>query len=969
MNRLTSFGVIRIAICMLSLGLVTPSFAQEQIFNGIDFVQITGADYEFGSPKEQEGSNYFEKQYTVPMSHTFWLSKYEVTQAQWEAVMGYNPSTHIALGPVATQPVETISWNDVQLFVNQLNIQAGGEYYRLPTEAEWEFVAKANTATRWSFGDSANQLGIYTYTDGNPLPRSIGGRQANPLGIHDLYGNVYEWVEDWYAKDRDPDYEACPPEEGVYKVLRGGSNSSNLKYTRSTSRNFALPDRRSWQIGFRLVRVTNVAEDSYRSGERCKRGVKGTDFFMESMSTNCTTYDHNGLTGDDRGGIAYGNNHLYYTGDNNTLKINTAFNNRTNVNQRDGLLSNLLTEEVYHLGRDGSLVAGNNTTFNQFIKLDENLSPTNTVINLSQAITTGGNNSNGVFPGYGEVIFFFNNTYYAVNFTTGAVESFPGGIDVPQQCENWAYWGFSERIDGIRYVSYARGGTGIVRYDIETGDMSFIASFNNLSDMCSITVSPVAQKWFFHHEGNSQLAAGAEMVGVCDAVSTVRVDPALCGNQELNLGEMCDDGNQVNTDACLNNCRNAVCGDGIIRAGVEDCDDGNQNSDDPDVACRKDCTPQRCGDGIVDNGEECDDGNADDNDGCSNACVSLVQPEGGECQVDADCATNYCNRSTRTCSNLTGIVISALNEQRNGNLGGIAGADSLCRAQAQQHGHNGTWAALLSTTNMNAIDRVPNVVLPDGTSLWDLTVRNIRGQVLYNSWREVFNGNSLSAQNDFFAFDNDEVEEANGYNNDADGWTGSNGNGTTYGGQTCNDWTSTNAIGVATECDARQLFRVETDKNCSTAYAVMCVRVAEDAPPVPNQPGNGNWRIGTWNGNAIYGNKTCASGDYRCQAKSACEQATGATCAWQQYNCSSYANEDGSYYPTTNPLGRSTSTNGSHGLNWTVTSACSHDSNNGSCERGNGGVYGNLCCCDCNNPGSLWNEGNQYCGVGIWDPY
>ena len=257
MDCSTLFRSIKAVVILLSFLSLNPSFAQNQIFDGIDFVQITGADYEFGSPDNQEGNTYFEKQYTLPMSHTFWLSKYEITQAQWEAVMGYNPSTHKALGPLATQPVETVSWNDVQLFINQLNLLAGGEYYRLPTEAEWEFVAKANTTTRWSFGDSPNQLSAYTYNDGSPLPRSIGGRQANPYGIYDLYGNVYEWVEDWYAKDRDPEFEACPPEEGTYKVLRGGSNSSNLKYTRSSSRNFALPNRRSWQIGFRLVRVTN----------------------------------------------------------------------------------------------------------------------------------------------------------------------------------------------------------------------------------------------------------------------------------------------------------------------------------------------------------------------------------------------------------------------------------------------------------------------------------------------------------------------------------------------------------------------------------------------------------------------------------------------------------------------------------------------------------------------------------------
>ena len=325
------------------------------------------------------------------------------------------------------------------------------------------------------------------------------------------------------------------------------------------------------------------------------------------------------------------------------------------------------------------------------------------------------------------------NTYYAVNFTTGAVESFPGGIDSPQTCENWAYWGFSERVDGIRFVAYKRNGTNnIVRYDIETGDMTNVASFTNLSDMCSITVSPTAQKWFFHHEGNSQLASGAEMVGVCNAVTTIRVDPALCGNQELNLGELCDDGNQDNTDACLNNCRTAVCGDDVVQAGVEQCDTGNcQNSDAPDAACRKDCTPQRCGDGIVDNGEECDDGNADDNDGCSNACVSQVQQAGGECQVHADCATGYCGQATKTCTTLTGaIVISALDSTYNGNLGGIEGADALCQAQAQQYGHSGGWVALLSTSQRDAIDRVPDITLFNGTRLWDLPIHTIGNRSL-----------------------------------------------------------------------------------------------------------------------------------------------------------------------------------------------------------------------------------------------
>jgi len=132
------------------------------------------------------------------------------------------------------------------------------------------------------------------------------------------------------------------------------------------------------------------------------------------------------------------------------------------------------------------------------------------------------------------------------------------------------------------------------------------------------------------------------------------------------------------------------------------------------------------------------------------------------------------------------------------------------------------------------------------------------------------------------------------------------------------------------------------------------------APPVAD------WRIGTWNGTPVFGTKKCPSGDWYCQAKDACEQATGATCAWQSYNCSSYPNENGSFYPTSNPWGKSVSTGGSSDLNWTVTSGCS---TSGSCAHGNPNIYGNLCCCSCNNVNQQWNEGNNFCGVGIWEPY
>eukprot|EP00761_Pharyngomonas_kirbyi_P007019 gb/GECH01007028.1/.p1 GENE.gb/GECH01007028.1/~~gb/GECH01007028.1/.p1 ORF type:complete len:477 (+),score=57.42 gb/GECH01007028.1/:1-1431(+) len=121
-----------------------------------------------------------------------------------------------------------------------------------------------------------------------------------------------------------------------------------------------------------------------------------------------------------------------------------------------------------------------------------------------------------------------------------------------------------------------------------------------------------------------------------------------------------------------------------------------------------------------------------------------------------------------------------------------------------------------------------------------------------------------------------------------------------------------------------------------------------------------DWNIGQWDGETVYGVRVCDSGDYECQAREACEQATGSTCKRQDYDCSSYPGGSGSYYPISNPLGRSISTSGSSDLNWAITSALYADDNE----------YGNLCCCDCNaGTNRQWDSGKRSCGVGVWHPY
>ncbi len=277
--------IFKIRICLIILiqivafMFVSQAVAQEQVFDNIQFIQMSPQSYQFGSLGSQAGRTMYERHFEMPMSHTFWMSKYEITQAQWMAIMGGNPSTHRGLGPVESHPVETVSWHDVQLFIDRLNTIAGGDYYRLPTEAEWEYVAKANSESTWFFGDNPLNLSTYAHRDNNPYPRARGEKQANIFGVHDLYGNIYEWVEDWYVIERDPLLEACPPKSGIYKVLRGGSNSSADRYLRPASRNFSLPERRSWKVGFRLVRIADPASDYYRTGDLCfmGEGVDETD--------------------------------------------------------------------------------------------------------------------------------------------------------------------------------------------------------------------------------------------------------------------------------------------------------------------------------------------------------------------------------------------------------------------------------------------------------------------------------------------------------------------------------------------------------------------------------------------------------------------------------------------------------------------------------------------------------------------
>ena len=240
------------------------SSGQEQSFSlpgggAMAFVWIAPGVFQMGSPASEEGRwDYEGPLHEVEISRGFWLGKYEVTQGEWESVMGSNPSYYKG---DSRRPVETISWNDVQEFIAKLNGAAGSAVYRLPTEAEWEYACRAGTSTRWSFGDDAGRLGNYAWYRGNNSPsgtKVVGGKLPNDWGLHDMHGNVWEWVQDWFDSgyyNSPPRVDPPGPDTGSNRVARGGDFYIGAQYVRSANRIHASPDHRFSRIGVRLVRI------------------------------------------------------------------------------------------------------------------------------------------------------------------------------------------------------------------------------------------------------------------------------------------------------------------------------------------------------------------------------------------------------------------------------------------------------------------------------------------------------------------------------------------------------------------------------------------------------------------------------------------------------------------------------------------------------------------------------------------
>ena len=194
---------------------------------------------------------------------SFLIGKTEVTQGQWKAVMGSNPSYFSSCGEDC--PVEQVSWSDAQEFAKRLS-QKTGKQYRLPSEAEWEYAARAGSNTQWSWGGSESQLGDYAwYRDnskswfGAAKTQRVAQKKPNAFGLFDMHGNVWEWVQDCWHDN----YAVAPADGSAWttdcssnsRVLRGGSWNYNPALLRSAYRNRSTPDFRLINYGLRLART------------------------------------------------------------------------------------------------------------------------------------------------------------------------------------------------------------------------------------------------------------------------------------------------------------------------------------------------------------------------------------------------------------------------------------------------------------------------------------------------------------------------------------------------------------------------------------------------------------------------------------------------------------------------------------------------------------------------------------------
>ena len=239
----------------------------KETYTNMDFVLVEKGSFTMGCTSEQGADCGGDESpaHQVSLTKDYYLGKYEVTQAQWRQVMGSNPSGFTS--PACDNcPVEKVSWNDIQAFLKRLNAEFKQHHpgtkqkFRLPTEAEWEYAARARAATATKYagttGTGSNTIGDVAWYSSNATAKThpVGQKTANALGLHDMSGNAWEWCADWYGNYSATDKtDPAGAETGTNRVLRGGAWNSSATFCRVTYRNHAAATYSDNSYGFRLL--------------------------------------------------------------------------------------------------------------------------------------------------------------------------------------------------------------------------------------------------------------------------------------------------------------------------------------------------------------------------------------------------------------------------------------------------------------------------------------------------------------------------------------------------------------------------------------------------------------------------------------------------------------------------------------------------------------------------------------------
>lgn len=279
MSTSTKFQV---GLLFLSMALVRhPLWAQVNI----EMVYVQGGTYTMGATAEQQeaAENNEKPAHDVTLAD-FYIGKYEVTQAQWIAIMGTNPSKNVG----NNLPVGSVSWDDVQIFIKKLNAKTGMDY-RLPTEAEWEYAARGGKYRSPYITSGSDRIEEVGWSEADDIYNSqpVGSRLPNALGIYDMSGNLWEWCQDWYGEhyyEKSPTHNPQGPTSNPdnYRVIRGGSVDFNPWYCRVSARGYCVQNKNvvdygDDNLGFRLCYTKGGASASPSPNQNSCNGVTDYD--------------------------------------------------------------------------------------------------------------------------------------------------------------------------------------------------------------------------------------------------------------------------------------------------------------------------------------------------------------------------------------------------------------------------------------------------------------------------------------------------------------------------------------------------------------------------------------------------------------------------------------------------------------------------------------------------------------------